>query len=770
MDVAALFAFVSAATPQADGSSGPRGNCPLPFDQFGSALELALQGEQAAAAVQAGPSSLPGLPVLREPGVGMLPILAFLQAAGDGGAVPNLAGDGVNAGEDPAKDVTQDLTKTLTKDLTKDLTMVLTKDRTQGLTWGPTQSVTQSLAQDLAQGLTQEATKDPAEDPADDLDPSALALLAAAATPAGTEREPIEPKRHIVFGAQTARTEGTVPAVQGSTPEEPTGRKTGALPDRSAPTGNETAIPPPPTIPLAADPTSATALLGAASAENPVVLETPSNVTTNAMPQAWSTRPVKPETGRQAPSVNTGLAPDGGLPSGVVPLKAVSTDSVPATEGHRGSVPGFDPAPGHAASSDPVPADLPARLPGLVEHRPVTAEDLRATTDIAPQAFPATGSEQTPDTFREGWRAPEGITAQATGAAQYTTPAPFVRPDSARFETPAPPVLDGPAGTALPILPRAWSPVEVVATPEPTTAQAGAQSNPQPGALPDAQPNPQSGALSGVLPDAKTVFRSGVPLATPAVLSAPQGVGESVPATEGAVARRVDTIPLAQQAELPELVEGRASKAYLRSQADVEIPTPDPEMTTRAMGAAELRGAGDRHPERDARQHHAPRQPFVSAPFIESLGAGGGLDQVFGARTPATPGGDSTPVAQGPTSGGEPLDHAIVKSLKLQWNQGAGEARLRLQPEFLGDLSVSLRVIGASVTAVLQSDSPAVREWIQAHQGDLRRALEEAGLSLDRLVVDEDGHPQEQQEQSAQDRPRQSNRRKPEAGRFEALL
>jgi flagellar hook-length control protein FliK len=74
------------------------------------------------------------------------------------------------------------------------------------------------------------------------------------------------------------------------------------------------------------------------------------------------------------------------------------------------------------------------------------------------------------------------------------------------------------------------------------------------------------------------------------------------------------------------------------------------------------------------------------------------------------------------------------------------------------------------VTAVLQCDSPSVRAWIETHQAELRRALEEQGLSLDTLTVDPEGHPQHQQEQSAQRDHQPRNWRRGEPGQFEALL
>lgn len=124
-----------------------------------------------------------------------------------------------------------------------------------------------------------------------------------------------------------------------------------------------------------------------------------------------------------------------------------------------------------------------------------------------------------------------------------------------------------------------------------------------------------------------------------------------------------------------------------------------------------------------------------------------------------------------PTVDGQPASHAIVQSLKVQWRQGGGEARLRLQPEYLGELSLSLRVQGSTVSVVLRSDSPAVRGWIDTHQAELRRALEAQGLVLGRFVIDPDDDPrQPQQEPAPEDQAPQRRRRQGAAGRFEALL
>jgi hypothetical protein len=617
VDVASLFAFVSPPPPQADGASGLRGPCPPSGDQFGSALELALQGQPpAATAVQSG---LPGLSGLRDTAAGVLAALTFLQATGDGGAVPNLAGDGVNADDESAADVAEDQTAPM------------------------------------------------------------LAAMAVAAGDAASEPSRLEWRPHPIPGF---RNEGIIPAAREDVAEEPD--------------GNSVVAP------------VAEALSAATVTHQPVAAVTPSMDPVTAQPvtdgpvtkegsipsvPSSTTRPVKPASAGHGAPVNPAPTLDGRRPSDVLPPAGIRVDGVPVAAPE--SVRTTDPAAGDLAPANPVPWDIPVQTKGLPVSNPVIADHRQAGAEMAPLASAGTEPGQSSPTSTTGWRVPAGAPSR---------------------------------GEAEPM-------VEAAAMPRPAPAQ-------------------QRGT---------TVLPSAPPAAQLAAVAEPARV------TQPFIPRQDDAAVIGQQFEVPELIEGKVSKAYLRGQA-MDAPAPEPELAARTFAGAEPRAAGDRPPEREGRHHQGARQPLAPGSFIENLTGGGGLGQVFSVRTPESPGGESGPVRQEPTSGGEPLDQAIVKSLKVQWNQGVGEARLRLHPEFLGDLSVSLRVIGASVTAVLQSDSPAVREWLQAHQGDLRRALEEAGLSLDNLVVDEDGHPQDQHQQSAQDGHRRPARQKPEAGRFEALL
>jgi flagellar hook-length control protein FliK len=127
----------------------------------------------------------------------------------------------------------------------------------------------------------------------------------------------------------------------------------------------------------------------------------------------------------------------------------------------------------------------------------------------------------------------------------------------------------------------------------------------------------------------------------------------------------------------------------------------------------------------------------------------------------------------------------IVQALKMQWHGGIGEARIRLQPEYLGELSITIRVERGVVTASLTSDTPAVREWLQGHESLLRQGLAGHGLQLDRLVVlagapraepennsESRQQPQEppSQEPSPRQREQSSARRRPGQQTFEVVL
>jgi flagellar hook-length control protein FliK len=95
----------------------------------------------------------------------------------------------------------------------------------------------------------------------------------------------------------------------------------------------------------------------------------------------------------------------------------------------------------------------------------------------------------------------------------------------------------------------------------------------------------------------------------------------------------------------------------------------------------------------------------------------------------------------------------ILHGLSLNTIDTSSIVRMRLVPEELGDVSVKLTVEGSSVSAQVMAQTPAAHDALVAGQGQLTRALADAGLKLTSFNVDLAGgfasFQQQQQQQSA---------------------
>lgn len=272
----------------------------------------------------------------------------------------------------------------------------------------------------------------------------------------------------------------------------------------------------------------------------------------------------------------------------------------------------------------------------------------------------------------------------------------------------------------------------------------------------------------------------------PSVAAVPVGVAEILKpeAQAGSATVQQDGVPAATRADRADLAAVASAVQAAVDDTDTILAFPegdavaadaaaDTDALARVAAGSASEDAGSRNRSRDD-EAPAERGPVrhVAATAVAAYASVPGpvASDPLARALAAAPVAGQVEDTTNPTVDGEPLPHAIVKSLKLQWSQGAGEARLQLKPEYLGELSVSLKVQGSTVTAVLQSDSAAVRTWVEEHQGELRRALEDIGLSLDRLVIDADGESNRQQQSAPEERRQPQARRQVPAGRFEALL
>ncbi|MGE0863996.1 MAG: flagellar hook-length control protein FliK [Vicinamibacterales bacterium] len=171
-------------------------------------------------------------------------------------------------------------------------------------------------------------------------------------------------------------------------------------------------------------------------------------------------------------------------------------------------------------------------------------------------------------------------------------------------------------------------------------------------------------------------------------------------------------------------------------------PEPDPDL--RSAGApADIRAAAQPFHVIAERPvpvvASAPAAPVVAAPVV--------VDAAAAAELPAQ----------------------VVQSIRMQAIDGGGEAIVRLRPDYLGELVVAVKVENGAVTAALQSDTPAVRKWVESNEATLRQALADHGLQLDRLTVSDEApsadtgerESQEQREREDQQESQSRRQRKP---------
>jgi flagellar hook-length control protein FliK len=96
----------------------------------------------------------------------------------------------------------------------------------------------------------------------------------------------------------------------------------------------------------------------------------------------------------------------------------------------------------------------------------------------------------------------------------------------------------------------------------------------------------------------------------------------------------------------------------------------------------------------------------------------------------------------------------LVQSMRMQALRGGGEAIVQIRPEHLGPVTVSLRLENGTVSAQILAADPRVVSWLNAHQDVLREGLQSNGLTLDRLVVDQDGRGSDRRERRREAPPR----------------
>jgi hypothetical protein len=109
-----------------------------------------------------------------------------------------------------------------------------------------------------------------------------------------------------------------------------------------------------------------------------------------------------------------------------------------------------------------------------------------------------------------------------------------------------------------------------------------------------------------------------------------------------------------------------------------------------------------------------------------------------------------------PSANDVSLRSSIVRAIQMQWKDGTGTAVIKLDPAYLGTLTVSLRVESGLVTATLRADDPQVRAWLASSEATLRQGLAEQGLTLERIAVADQAEHEAQADAERRQRSRQA--------------
>ena len=107
------------------------------------------------------------------------------------------------------------------------------------------------------------------------------------------------------------------------------------------------------------------------------------------------------------------------------------------------------------------------------------------------------------------------------------------------------------------------------------------------------------------------------------------------------------------------------------------------------------------------------------------------------------------------------LPTQLVHGIRVQADSGGGAAQLRLNPTFLGGVTVGVQVDGTNVVASLHASNAEVREWMQRNEQVLRQSLADQGLNLQRLVIVDEDAPNAGREDGGSDTRQQQEQQQP---------
>jgi flagellar hook-length control protein FliK len=207
--------------------------------------------------------------------------------------------------------------------------------------------------------------------------------------------------------------------------------------------------------------------------------------------------------------------------------------------------------------------------------------------------------------------------------------------------------------------------------------------------------------------------------------------------------------------QAPSSTAARLARALERAAAVVTGDSATVQVPTGTGGASDQPSSfgGDESADRNAQTFPAPRHANGALSF--TVAAASSLDLRTLARAV-----DAAGLSFDAPAGAIPERDVVaqlVQSMRVQFRDGIGEAVVKLKPEHLGSVQISLKIEHGAIKATVQAEMPAVRQWLESQQDMLRTGLAEQGLRLERFVVEPDG-----ERQTARDdaQPREERRRR----------
>lgn len=113
----------------------------------------------------------------------------------------------------------------------------------------------------------------------------------------------------------------------------------------------------------------------------------------------------------------------------------------------------------------------------------------------------------------------------------------------------------------------------------------------------------------------------------------------------------------------------------------------------------------------------------------------------------------------------------ILKQFDVSTVNGTSEARISLFPEHLGQVDIKITIVGGQLTAMFTAEHGMARELLENGMNQLRNALQQQGLQVERLQVTQSDQAQQmfqdQRHQGSGEQPASQQHKSPRAGTAE---